>query len=56
MPQVGAVQKYSSPDPVAGFLRRASLDLGLAAGTAFTHVRVIYKSWSRTIFGHAQVR
>lgn len=39
-PQVGAVQKYSSPDPVAGFLHRASLDLGLDAGTSFTHVSV----------------
>jgi hypothetical protein len=43
--QVGAVQKYSSPDPVAGFLHRASLDLNLDASTKFTHVRVPACCW-----------
>lgn len=38
--QVGAVQKFSSPDPVAGFLQRASLDLGLPAGSHFAQVQL----------------
>lgn len=35
---MGAVQTYSSPDAVTGFLQRAGLDLGLPAGTPFTQV------------------
>ena len=51
------MQKYSSPDPVAGFLHRASLDLGWDAGTCFTHVSVheVPRCWWRTRQGSMHV-
>lgn len=42
------MQKYSSPDPVAGFLQRASLDLGFDATTNFTQVRGYLTTWGQT--------